>query len=274
MSQPAGVLNYDALMEVVRRRRSVRAFEPGREVGRDVLEKIVDCGRWAPSGANAQMWDFIVVDDPQVKKQVFDVFMRQSQRLIDHAKGFPAVKKSYIAHTVAIIVVVGDPRWKAAFPQGTSPDFVAEYADNNENIYLVSLGAAIQNLQLGVTAMGLTSAWLSGGGETITNRELAQVLGYPEFMQAIGTIPIGYPEKDVSLRYRRPLRQVLHWNRYEPRQFRRQAQVDYYIENLRPFAMYRGLERMEDWEDAADKLGSWQEAFTTATPNPSGKFDE
>ena len=145
MSQQTGSLNYDALMEVVRRRRSVRAFEHGRAVGREVLEKIVDCGRWAPSGANTQMWDFIVVDDPEIKKRVFDVFMRQSQRLIDHAKGFPAVKKSYMAHTVAIIamllcfpavkksymahtvaiiVVVGDPRWKDSFPQGTSPDFV------------------------------------------------------------------------------------------------------------------------------------------------------
>lgn len=270
---PAG-LDFEALMQVVRRRRSVRAFEKGRQVGRDVLEKIVDCGRWAPSGANSQPWDFIVVDDPAMKEQVFEVFMRQSQRLIDHAKGFPAVKKSYMAHTVAIIVVVGDPRWKACFPQGTSPEFVEEYAANNEKIHLVSLGAAIQNLQLGVTAMGLTSAWLSGGGEATTNRELSALLGYPAFMEAVGTIPIGYPQKDVSLRYRRPLQQVTHWNRYEPEKFRTQAQIDYYVERLRPFAMYRGLERMEDWEDCDEKLGPWKDAFTTTAPNPSGKLEE
>lgn len=270
---PAG-LDYEALMQVVRRRRSVRAFEKGRQVGRDVLEKIVDCGRWAPSGANSQPWDFIVVDDPAMKEQVFEVFMRQSQRLIDHAKGFPAVKKSYMAHTVAIIVVLGDPRWKACFPQGTSPEFVEEYAANNEKIHLVSLGAAIQNLQLGVTAMGLTSAWLSGGGEATTNRELSALLGYPAFMEAVGTIPIGYPQKDVSLRYRRPLQQVTHWNRYEPEKFRTQAQIDYYVERLRPFAMYRGLERMEDWEDCDEKLGPWKDAFTTTAPNPSGKLEE
>jgi nitroreductase len=65
---PAG-LDYEALMQVVRR-RSVRAFEKGRHDGRDVLEKIVDCGRWAPSGANAQPWDFIVIDDPVMKERV------------------------------------------------------------------------------------------------------------------------------------------------------------------------------------------------------------
>ncbi len=273
MNDPLAGLDYEALMEVVRRRRSVRAFEKGRHVGRDVLEKIVDCGRWAPSGANSQPWDFIVVDDPAMKEKVFEVFMRQSQRLIDHAKGFPAVKKTYMAHTVAIIVVVGDPRWKACFPQGTSPEFVEEYAANNEKIHLVSLGAAIQNLQLGVTAMGLTSAWLSGGGEATTNRELSELLGYPPFMEAVGTIPIGYPQRDVSLRYRRPLEQVTHWNRYQPEKFRTQAQIDYYVERLRPFAMYRGLEKMEEWEDVDEKLGPWKDAFTTAAPNPGGKLD-
>ena len=274
MSEQGSDLDYEALMQVVRRRRSVRAFEKGRQVGRDVLEKIVDCGRWAPSGANSQPWDFIVVDDPAMKEQVFEVFMRQSQRLIDHAKGFPAVKKTYMANTVAIVVVVGDPRWKACFPQGTSPEFVEEYAANNEKIHLVSLGAAIQNLQLGVTAMGLTSAWLSGGGEATTNRELSALLGYPAFMEAVGTIPVGYPQKDVSLRYRRALQQVPHWNRYEPEKFRTQAQIDYYVERLRPFAMYRGLERMEDWEDCDEKLGPWKDAFTTTAPNPSGKLEE
>lgn len=267
-----GKLDYAALMEVMRRRRSVRRFEQGRSVGRDTLLKIVEAGRWAPSGANAQPWDFIVVDDPAVKKQVFDAFMRQSLRLIDHAKGFPAVRKDYIENTVAIIVVLGDRRWKACFPQGTTPSFVKEYDDNNEKIYLVSLGAAIQNLQLGVTAVGLTSAWLSGGGEETTNRDLAEILGYPTTLEAVGTIPVGYPEKDVTFRYRRPIAQLVHWNRYDPTKYRPQDMIDFYIRELRPFAMYRGSERMEDWEDTEQKLGAWKDAFTGPAPNPGGKF--
>jgi hypothetical protein len=59
---------------------------------------------------------------------VLDVFLRQSQRLVDHAKGFPAVKKTYLANTVAIFIVLGDPRWKACFPQATSPEWEHEYA--------------------------------------------------------------------------------------------------------------------------------------------------
>jgi hypothetical protein len=53
---------------------------------------------------------------------------------------------------------------------------------------------------LAVAACG-ASAWLSGGGEDATNEELAAVLGYPAFLGAVGTIPIGYPEKRVGRRF-------------------------------------------------------------------------
>ena len=254
--------------DVIRSRRSVRKFESGRDVGRDVLERIVDCGRWAPSGANVQCFDFIAVDDPHMREKVTEVFLRQAQRLVDHAKGFPAVKKTYLANTVAIVIVLGDPRWKVCFPQPTTEGWHAEYRENNEAIFLNSIGAAIQNIQLGVAAEGLTSAWLSGGGEDITNRELSALLGYPDWMKAYGTVPIGYPAATQDRRYRRPLEQALHWNGYQPAQYRTHDQVDFYESTLRPFAMYRDKERLEDWEDRDAKLGKWDAAFTTATANP------
>jgi len=260
--------------EVIRRRRSVRKFEPGRSVSREVLQRIVDCGRWAPSGANAQCFDFIVVDDPRMRDKVMGVFLEQAQRLVDHAKGFPAVKKTYMANTVAIVLVIGDPRWKVCFPQPTTAAFEHEYRDNNEAIFLCSIGAAIQNIQLGVAAEGLTSAWLSGGGEDITNKALSELLGYPEWMKAYGTIPIGYPAVTQNRRYRRPLAQALHWNGYTPQQYRTHAQVDFYESTLRPFAMYRDEETLDAWEDRAEKLGEWDAAFTTGAPNPAGALEE
>jgi nitroreductase len=263
---PAGTtpqFSYNDVIRLIRSRRSVRKFEKGKTVSRDELLKIAEAGRWGPTGANAQPWDLIIVDDPAKKQAVLDVFLRQSQRLVDHAKGFPAVKKTYLANTVAIFIVLGDPRWKACFPQATTPEWEHEYAENNERIYLASLGAVIQNIQLAVTACGLTSAWLSGGGEDTTNRELSAVLGYPPHFEAIGTIPVGYPEKDVSLRYRRPLGQIVHWNGYDQDKIRPDEMVDHYVREVRPFAMYRSLENMGDWEDADEILGKWRSAFTS-----------
>ena len=204
----------------------------------------------------------VIVDDPDMREQVLDIFLAQSNRLIDHVKGFPAVKKTYMANTVAIIIVLADERWKAAFPVATTPEWARGIRENNERILLASIGAAVQNIQLAVTAVGLTSAWLSGGGEDTTNDDLRKLLGYPAASRAIGTIPMGVPEKDLASRYRRPLEQIVHWNRYEPEKFRPEDMVDHYISDVRQFAMYRGVEDSQNWEDADKRLGKWREAFT------------
>jgi len=256
---------YDSLIHVIRRRRSVRRFKPSRTVPRETLLKIAEAARWAPTGANSQCFDLVIVDEPEMREKVLDVFLAQSNRLIDHVKGFPAVKKTYMANTVAIFIVLADERWKKAFPVATSPDWADEYRANNERILLASIGAVVQNIQLAVTAVGLTSAWLSGGGEDTTNRDLRALLDYPECLRAVGTIPVGVPEKGLASRYRRPLAQMVHWNRYEPEKFRPDEMVDHYIRNVRQFAMYRSEEDANQWDDADKRLGSWRMAFTSET---------
>jgi nitroreductase len=265
---------YGPFIDIVRRRRSVRRFEPGQSIDRATLLRIAEAARWAPTGANTQCFDVVVVDEPEMREKVLDVFLAQSNRLIDHAMGFPAVKKTYMANTVAIVLVLADSRWTAAFPQATSPEWQREYAENNQRILLASIGAAIQNVQLAVTAVGLTSAWLSGGGEDTTNADLRALLGYPACLTAIGTIPIGYPEKELASRHRRPLGQMVHWNRYEPEKFRPDAMVEHYVAEVRPFAMYRGEEDVMRWEDADKRLGPWKDAYSGTTPNPPGTLPD
>ncbi len=265
---------YGILEDIMRRRRSVRQFQRGKHVSRETLLSIAESARWAPTGANTQCWDLVIVDDPVVRDAVIDIFVEQSKRLFVKTKRFPAVSKSYLSNTVAIFVVLGDPRWKVAFPQhnqdAEGPD---DYAANNENIYYCSLGAVIQNIQLAVTSLGLTSAWLSGGGEPSTNQALSELLGYPSYFSACGTIPIGYPKKDVRLRYRRPVAQLVHWNGYVARQFRPQGMLDHYLGRLRPFLMYRNTEMVEEWDDAQEKCGEWYSAFAGHEPNPSGRLE-
>jgi len=66
-------VRYENLMDVVRNRLTTRAFRPDIAVPREHIEMVLEAARHAPSGANAQPWHYIVVTDPQVKRQIADI---------------------------------------------------------------------------------------------------------------------------------------------------------------------------------------------------------
>jgi nitroreductase len=213
-----------ALLDVIRRRRSVRKFQPGKDVPRETLLAVLEAARWAPSGANTQPWDFLCVDDPDSREAVREILQRQQARQRKDTRGsFPSVDKRYLQNTVAVVLVLGDRRWDACFPHAEGSEHADEYLENDANIFFSSIGAAVQNLQLATTALGLTSAWLSSGGERECAGELRQLLGFPESHRPYAIVPIGYPVAEERLRYRRPLEQMVHWNRFEPTKYRSQA---------------------------------------------------
>src|SRR6266702_4101048 len=69
MDQPNFFGDYDTLIELVRNRVSVRNLKPD-PIPDEYVDKILEIGRWAMSGANGQPWEFVVVKDP--KKVLFD----------------------------------------------------------------------------------------------------------------------------------------------------------------------------------------------------------
>jgi len=270
-NQPENEAPVSRLLDVIRRRRSVRKFEPGREIPREALLSVIEAARWAPSGANTQPWDFICVDDPATRESVREILQHQQARQRDDTGGtFPSVNKRYLQNTVAIVLVLGDRRWECCFPHATSPERADEYLENDANTFFCSMGAAVQNIQLATTALGLASAWLSSGGEPECAAELRALLGFPVSHRPYAIIPIGYLVAGERLRYRRPLEQMVHWNGYDPTKYRSQELIDYYLSHLRAFATYRGNERMDEWPDFEERAGPWKDAFTGPVTNPDG----
>jgi nitroreductase len=110
----------DAL-EAIRKRRSVRHYT-GDPIPRRDLETIVDAGRLAASGYNAQPWDFIVVTE---------------QEMIDQLK----VVAWWMGEAGAIIAVALDP---------------------SSRFWLEDGSAAVENMLIASTALGYGSCWLEG----------------------------------------------------------------------------------------------------------------
>ena len=73
--------DYDTLLELVKTRVSVRNLKPD-PIPDDYVTKILEIGRWAMSGANGQPWDFVVVKDAAIKKELFRVYAEENNDFI------------------------------------------------------------------------------------------------------------------------------------------------------------------------------------------------
>ena len=57
------IMQFEGFAQVVKSRRTIRRFTAD-PIPDDYIEKILDVARWAPSGANSQPWEFIVIKLP------------------------------------------------------------------------------------------------------------------------------------------------------------------------------------------------------------------
>ena len=83
------VVRYEALMEVVRNRMTNREFVSDYRVPRRHFEMILEAARHAPSGANAQPWHYIVVNDPAARETLTKCFLEEQQHRAKLKMGFP-----------------------------------------------------------------------------------------------------------------------------------------------------------------------------------------
>ena len=65
-------MDYDGLLELFKKRRSIRKFKPD-PVPDEYVDKIIEAARWAPSGANSQPWQFIVIKKDELRKRIFEI---------------------------------------------------------------------------------------------------------------------------------------------------------------------------------------------------------
>jgi nitroreductase len=170
------------LFEALARRHSYRGPFTDAPIPREDLRKIVQAGIQAPSGKNEQVVSFVIVDDPELLRQVAEVVNRPVCR---------AAK--------AMIACVADPR----------PVFEGLSFDRED------CAAAVENMLLAITALGYASVWLDGvlrlGNVAET---VGQMLGMPAGKTVRILLPLGAPAEPGVQREKLPFDKRAWFNRY------------------------------------------------------------
>ena len=228
-------MDYDSLLAVIKRRRSIRQYKPERVPIEDVM-KVLEAARWASSGRNTQPWEFVVVRDKDRLRQVIDILMENYYRLRDKAPQFSPASMEYLRGVTTFIVVCGDPRFRVAYPQSNASEELSRmFWENSERIYIQSISAAICNILLAAASLGLGAVWWTGTGESITGQQLKAVLKIPEALDTICCIPLGYPSGEPSLRTPRPLGNMVHFDEFDVSKWR----PDQFVERFARDALFR-----------------------------------
>ncbi len=172
------------VFEAIRERRSIRAFSPD-PVPDELLEKILEAAKWAPSAGNCQARDFIVVRDSGVKRGLCRAALGQS--FIEEAP-------------VDIVVCANEDR------------SAGRYGSRGRRLYcLLDAAAAVQNLLLAVHALGLGACWIGA----YHDESVSKVLQLPKSWKPVAIIPLGYPAEKPWPSSRIPLEALVHRDRYE-----------------------------------------------------------
>ncbi|MEO0080945.1 MAG: nitroreductase family protein [candidate division WOR-3 bacterium] len=167
--------------EVVRHRLSVRGYKPD-PVPEEVLTRILEAGRLAPSAKNIQPWKFIVVRDPKVR-----------QELVPACRGQQFVGE-------APVVICGCALEQEAW-HGMGGYWSAAAVD---------VTIALEHMILAAAAEGLGTCWIGAFIEA----EVRRVLAIPEDVKPIALTPLGYPASEPRPRPRKPISEIVCYDRY------------------------------------------------------------
>ncbi|ADM28167.1 nitroreductase [Ignisphaera aggregans DSM 17230] len=167
----------EELLNFLLSRRSIRRFRPD-PIPLDIIKKIINVARFAPSARNSQPWIFIIVNNDNVKEKLASLRPRA---------------ETLLNAPMAIVVACN--------------------RDEDPVFYQQSCSNAIMYIMLAAHALGLGSVWL-GIGRLEEAEGIQKILELPLKYIPIAIIAIGYPAEKPEPRPRKELKEIAFLNSY------------------------------------------------------------
>ena len=175
----------------IQHRRSIRKFTPDL-IEPEKLLSVLEAGRLAPSGNNKQPWSFIVVQSEQQRQAVMEVSHNQT----------------WMMTAPTFIVAVADIAARVETEPGLYLDESSPHWELKRAIRDIAI--SIENMLLEADAQGLGTCWVG----FFVQAEIRPVLGIPDDKFVVAIIPIGYPTEQPAARPRKPLADIVRYERW------------------------------------------------------------
>jgi len=191
------------ILELIKKRRTIRKYKK-KQIPKKILNKIIEAGRWAPSAENTQPWRFIILKEGEIKsnfikkikKEVYsekfltsvNVLLKRSIKIIEEA---PIIILVYNTHTFLEKVKKLGKVYK-------KPAYLSE---------IQSISAAIENMFLAATSLGIGMCWLNF--PLLIKDEIEKFFKTKDKLIAILTL--GYPQEKGKRSKRKPISETVKY---------------------------------------------------------------
>jgi nitroreductase len=185
----------EALLELLRTRRSVRRFQP-QPLDRRTVLVLLEAAVAAPSASNKQPWRFLVVQARERIDRMAAAVREATERIAAHIPkdsqaAFLAYGDYFTRFELAPTVIVPIHRGLSVLSN------------------LVGTSLALENLLLMAHAMGLGASGMTG--PLVAEPALRAILEVPDGWGILGLVPLGYPDEEPGPTARKPVDKVVRW---------------------------------------------------------------
>jgi nitroreductase len=170
-------------------RRSIRRYK-STEIEEDKLQRVLEAARWAPSWANTQCCDVIVIKDAGMKKRLAEILSPKNPATI-------AMEKAPI-----VVAVCGELK-KSGYYNDKAVTRLGDW-------FMYDLGLATQNICMAAHNEGLGTVIVGA----FDHDGARQILGLPLTHQVVALLPLGYPDHEPPVPKRKPMEKFVHWERF------------------------------------------------------------
>jgi len=177
------------LMDTILSRRSIRRYQE-KAVPDEILNKLLEAARWAPSWANTQCWHFVVVKDDEIKRKI--------QESVS-----PRNPSSLAIVNAPVLLVVCAQLKKSGYYNGEYPTKFGDW-------FMYDLGLATQNLCLAAHDSGLATVIVG----LFDQDRVGEIIKLPAEHEVLVLIPVGYPDHEPSPPKRLELQEFVHYDSF------------------------------------------------------------
>ena len=178
------------ILDIVKRRRHIHFFDP-EPISDETIRTLLEAARWAPSAGNLQPWEIIVINSEEDKDRLVGVLR----------------KKEYMRSAPVILIFCADLSRSSE-----------RYGERGTSLYAIQdTTAAIQNVLLTATALGLGSGWVGDFNEDA----IAGLFNLPTSVKPMALIMIGKSNEYPTPPSRREIEDFTHMGTFgnKPQQY-------------------------------------------------------